>query len=181
MKESTWEVHISRITEEGLDIFPELGEEWFRAWQEEDPGLEFAGPGRITGKVHLEKHGREILLRGHLEGNLTLTCSRCLDPYTAPVVADFTLLLEPGPEPAVPEEELTAEALDLDFYQEEVVDLERYLREQIILMVPLKPLCAETCKGICPRCGADLNRAPCRCQAEKTESPLAAALAKLKK
>jgi uncharacterized protein len=97
------------------------------------------------------------------------------------VAADFDLLLEPGPEPVIPEEELTAEELDLDFYQGDVIDLEKYLREQILLMVPLKPLCAETCKGLCPRCGADLNHEPCRCEAEQTTSPLAAALAKLKK
>ncbi len=180
MKESPWEINISRITEDGLDLIPELGEEWFRSWQEEDPGLEFTGPGAISGTVHMEKHGREILLRGHLEGTLALSCSRCLEGYNAPVAADFDLLLEPGPEPVVPEVELTADELDLDFYQGEVVDLEKYLREQILLMMPLKPLCAETCRGICPRCGAELNHEPCRCKEEQTLSPLAAALAKLK-
>jgi uncharacterized protein len=180
MKASPWEIEISRITEDGLDFAPELGEAWFRHWQEEVPGLEFTGPGAIHGAVHLEKHGREILFRGHLEGTLPLSCSRCLEAYEAPVAADFDILLEPGPEPAVPEEELSADELDVDFYQGDVIDLEKYFREQILLMVPLKPLCAETCKGICPGCGADLNREPCRCQAEETQSPLAAALAKLK-
>lgn len=180
MKETPWEIEISRITQDGLDFASELGEAWFGRWTEEVPDLEFAGPGAIRGTVHLEKHGREILLRGRLEGTLPLSCSRCLETYDAPVAADFDLLLEPGPEPAVPEEELSADELDVDFYQGEVIDLEKHFREQILLMIPLKPLCAETCKGICPRCGADLNHEPCRCQAEKTQSPLAAALAKLK-
>lgn len=181
MKESPGEINIARIREEGLDLVLELGADWFHLWQEEVPGLEFTGPGAISGTVHLEKHGREILLRGHLEGTLPLSCSRCLAAYDAPVAADFDLLLEPGPEPAVSEEELTAEELDLDFYQGDVVDLEKYLREQILLMLPLKPLCAETCQGLCPRCGADLNHEPCHCQEEQTQSALAAALAKLKK
>jgi DUF177 domain-containing protein len=180
MQESPWEIDVSRITEDGLDLALELGDAWFRHWQEEVPGLEFTGPGAISGTVHLEKHGREILVRGHLEGTLPLSCSRCLETYDAPVDADFDLLLEPGPEPSVLEEELIADDLDLDFYEGDTIDLERYLREQILLMVPLKPLCAETCKGICPRCGVDLNHEPCRCQAEETLSPLAAALAKLK-
>jgi uncharacterized protein len=181
MKESPWEIHIADIKEEGLDVAFDLPADWFSRWQEEVPGLEFNEAGDISGNIHMEKHGREILLRGHLEGSLPLSCSRCLAAYDAPVAADFDLLLEPGPEPVIPEEELTAEELDLDFYQGDVIDLEKYLREQILLMVPLKPLCAETCKGLCPRCGADLNHEPCRCEAEQTTSPLAAALAKLKK
>jgi uncharacterized protein len=180
MRESPFEIEISRITEEGLDFAPKLGEAWFRHWREQVPDLEFTGPGAISGVVHLEKHGREILLRGHLEGTLPLSCSRCLEAYDAPVAADFDLLLEPGPESPAPEEELTAGELDVDYYQGDVIDLERYFREQILLMIPLKPLCAESCKGICPRCGADLNHEPCRCQAEETQSPLAVALAKLK-
>jgi uncharacterized protein len=180
MKEAPWEINIANIPAEGLDLLPVLGEDWFHRWQEEVPGLEFTGPGAISGRIHLEKLGRKILLRGHLEGILSLRCSRCLEAYDAPVAADFDLLLEPGPEPVVPEEELTAADLDLDFYQGDVIDLERHFREQILLMVPLKPLCADTCRGICPRCGADLNREPCHCEAEETMSPLAAALAKLK-
>jgi uncharacterized protein len=181
MKESPWEINIANIKEEGLDLALDLESDWFNRWQEEVPGLEFTGPGAISGNIHLEKHGQKILLRGHLEGTLPLTCSRCLAAYDEEVAADFDLLLEPGPEPVIPEEELSAEELDLDFYHGDVVDLEKYLREQILLMLPLKPLCAETCKGLCPRCGADLNYEPCHCEKEETLSPLAAALAKLKK
>jgi uncharacterized protein len=53
------------------------------------------------------------------------------------------------------------------------VNLESILREQVLLTLPLKPLCSETCKGICPRCGADLNREPCQCPAEDSASPFA--------
>jgi uncharacterized protein len=180
MKRRPWQIDVGAITEAGLDVPLELGQDWFARWQEEDSGLEFAGPGALTGSVYVEKHGRDILLRGHLEGRLELHCSRCLTPYAAPVAADFDLLLAPGPEPAsAGEEELSAADLDLDYYSGEVVDLESLIREQVILLLPLKPLCAESCKGLCPRCGADLNREPCTCQEVKSESPFAA-LAKLK-
>ncbi len=180
MKVRPLKIDVGAISEAGLDLPLELGEGWFARWQEEDPDLEFAGPGSLTATVHLEKHGRDILLRGHLKGELRLTCSRCLTPYAAPVTADFDLLLVPGPElTAAAEEELTPADLDLDFYSGEVVDLESLLREQIILLIPLKPICAEDCKGLCPRCGADLNRESCNCQEVKAESPLAV-LAKLK-
>lgn len=179
MKPRPLKIQIAAIPPEGLEVSLELGEDWFRRWQEEDQGLEFAAPGNITGLIHLERHGRDVLFRGRLEGELKLPCSRCLAVYAAPVQTDFDLLLVPGPEPTTAEEELSSPDLDLDYYAGEVIDLESIIREQIILLIPLKPLCRETCQGLCPRCGADLNREPCTCKEIKAESPLAA-LAKLK-
>jgi uncharacterized protein len=175
----TFQIPLNSIPETGKELHLELGEDWFAGWQEEDPGLEF-GSGEITGTVRLEKHGRDILVRGGLSGALQLTCSRCLESFQAPTAADFDLLLVPSPETAMAlGEELIPEDLDVDFYSGEVVDLESLLKEQIILMVPLKPLCAEDCRGLCPRCGANLNRESCGCLEVKPAGPLAG-LAKLK-
>jgi uncharacterized protein len=173
------QIAVKAIPETGLERAIDLGPEWFARWRTEDPELEFAG-GRITGTVLLAKHGRDILVRGHLAGHLDLACSRCLEAFAAPVDADFDLLLVPGPEAVTGEdEELSQPDLDLDYYTGEAVDLERLLQEQIILMTPLKPLCTEACKGLCPRCGANLNRETCQCQPEAANSPFAS-LAKLK-
>uniref|UniRef100_A0A7V4LBY3 formate--tetrahydrofolate ligase n=1 Tax=Desulfobacca acetoxidans TaxID=60893 RepID=A0A7V4LBY3_9BACT len=75
--------------------------------------------------------------------------------------------------------EITAADLDVDFYTGDVVEVEIFLREQVLLALPLKPLCAETCRGLCPRCGADLNQETCHCAAEDSASPWSA-LKKLK-
>ncbi len=180
----TLQISIKSIPETGKDLSLDLGQEWFDRWREEDPGLEFS-QGAIRGTVSLAKHGHDILVRGHLEGRLGLACGRCLEPFDAPLTADFDLLLVPAPGAAAPgasapeEEELSTAELDLDFYAGETVDLEAIIREQIILMVPLKPLCQEDCRGLCPLCGANLNRETCSCQAEKSDSPFAV-LAKLK-
>lgn len=157
-------VSIPSIPSEGLEIDLELGDNWFARWREEDPELEFTS-GSLNGAVRLEKHGREILVRGRVQGHLQLACSRCLENFEAPVAGDFDLLLMPGPGGAAAEsEELSAADLDVDYYTGEVVDLETILREQVILLVPLKPLCTEDCKGICPRCGAVLNWEECTCK-----------------
>jgi uncharacterized protein len=166
------QVPLNSIPETGREIHLDLGPEWFGRWREEDPGLEF-DTGQVSGTVRLEKHGRDVLVRGKLTGELSLTCSRCLEPFEAKVEVDFDLLLLPRPEQAASREELTPEDLDLDFYSGEVVDLESLLKEQIVLMVPLKPLCAEDCRGLCPRCGADLNRESCGCPEVKAAGPLA--------
>jgi uncharacterized protein len=112
---------------------------------------------------------------------MELACGRCLESFAAPAAIDFDLLLVPGPPTAdAADEELSLTDLDLDYYTgEKTVDLESLLREQIILMMPLKPLCDETCKGLCPRCGANLNRETCTCQTGAVNSPFAR-LAKLK-
>jgi uncharacterized protein len=175
----TLKIALNAIPETGKDLSLDLGAEWFGRWREEDPALEFS-EAALKASVTLARHGRDVLVRGHFSGSLKLGCGRCLEPFTAPVAADFDLLLVPGPQAAGPEEvELAAADLDRDFYTDEVVDLESILREQIILALPLKPLCAETCQGLCPRCGANRNQEACNCPPEKPASPLAE-LAKLK-
>lgn len=179
MKTRSLQIAIKAIPETGKEVAIDLGPEWFALWRTEDPGLEFAG-ARITGTVNLSKHGNDILVRGHLAGYLDLACSRCLTSFTHPVAADFDLLLVPGPGAAAAEdEELSAADLDLDYYTGEEVDLESLLKEQIILLIPFKPLCDETCKGLCPQCGANLNRETCQCRPQAVNSPFAG-LAKLK-
>jgi len=173
-------VSVAGIPETGLELTLDLGADWFEDWQREDPHLEFVSPGSLTAALRLDRHGRDFLLRGRLEGEIHLSCSRCLEPLACPVAADFDILLVPGPEPVSSEDkDLTAEELDLDHFSGEVIDLEGILREQIILQIPIKALCAETCLGLCPHCGANRNREPCACQEKKSSSPLAA-LVKLK-
>jgi uncharacterized protein len=174
MHASALQINIARLREDGLDLQLNLSEDWFARWQEEDPALEFSGPGHLAVWVHLERHGRDILVRGRFEGTVNLSCSRCLISFSQPLEADFDVLLAPGPEHVTEEvEELTRADLDRDFYTGETVNLESILREQVLLTLPLKPLCRETCKGICPHCGTDLNQETCQCPGENSTSPFA--------
>ena len=59
--------------------------------------------------------------------------------------------------------EVKSEELDLDFYSGEELDLLDLIKEQIELNLPMKPLCDDACKGICPKCGTDLNVKSCTC------------------
>ena len=179
MQPKALQIAIKSIPDTGLEIAVDLGPEWFARWRAADPGLEFAD-ARITGGVHLSKHGHDLLVRGSLAGPMELACGRCLESFAAPAAIDFDLLLVPGPpSAAAADEELSPTDLDLDYYTGEIVDLERLVREQIILMMPLKPLCDETCKGLCPHCGANLKRETCVCKTGNVNSPFAL-LAKLK-
>jgi uncharacterized protein len=178
MKTRSLQIALQSIPETGKDVAIDLGPEWFAQWRVDDPDLEFTAI-RITGAVNLTKHGHDILVRGNLSGHLDLACSRCLKSFTQPVAADFDLLLVPAPSTVAAEEELSPSDLDLDYYTGEIVDLETILKEQIILMMPVKPLCEEACKGLCPQCGANLNQQTCQCRPQAANTPFAE-LAKLK-
>jgi uncharacterized protein len=77
------------------------------------------------------------------------------------------------------EEELSPEDLEYGFYQDDVIDLDGLLFEQIVLQIPIKILCTDTCKGLCPHCGININMASCSCHAEFIDERLAV-LKKLK-
>ena len=63
--------------------------------------------------------------------------------------------------------------LEVRFYEEPHVDLAELAGEQFGLVVPMKPLCADSCRGMCPRCGVNLNQGTCSCPPE-TDDRLAA-------
>ena len=95
-KQPDFTVSIERITWEGLDVPVSLEADWFAYWIKEQPELDFSVAQPITGTIHLERHDDNILVRGHLQGELNFTCSRCLDVFAAPLAADFDLLLKIG-------------------------------------------------------------------------------------
>jgi uncharacterized protein len=106
--------------------------------------------------------GADVLVRGRLNGTVRLACRRCLREIEQPLEEEVTWLFRAGLSPAEAETEgvyaLPAKARE--------IDLAPAVREQILLAVPLYPLCSESCRGLCPRCGADLNQGPCSCGEE---------------
>jgi uncharacterized protein len=173
-------VPLEQINWEGIDLPVSLDSEWFEHWLKEQPGLDFSLEKPIIGAVRLERHDNSILVRGRLQGELIYTCSRCLDTFGGPLSTSFDVLLKAG-QPPVPDQEveLSAGELDEDFFLGDEIELDGLLREQIILALPLKPLCGEECLGLCRQCGANLNREPCSCAPPAFHSSFAA-LEKLK-
>jgi uncharacterized protein len=87
----------------------------------------------------------ELLVRGRVEADVSFACSRCADVFRA-TVSDpvFESVTE------VPDKNTS-------------VDLTQDIRESIILTFPSHPLCKPTCRGLCPRCGVNLNMGDCGC------------------
>jgi uncharacterized protein len=141
------------------------------------PGESFrlVAPVTMSFDVDRQEAGR-YRVAGRLTGEIELTCSRCLEPFTMPVVADFDLRYVPRTENAGEgEKEVEEDDLATAFYENDAIDLSHLVMEQFQLAVPMKPLCVEACKGLCPQCGTNLNTGSCDCS-QKWDDPRFAAL-----
>lgn len=113
---------------------------------------------------------------GRAVTRLELQCGRCLDSFEVPVDANFELRYIPAVHnTGEGEREIAEDDLTTAFYREGSLDVIEMLREQFQLALPMKPLCAEACRGLCPECGANLNRTDCGCS-PKWEDPRLAPL-----
>jgi uncharacterized protein len=115
---------------------------------------------------------RDLFFDGTVEGRVTATCARCLEPFPARVSQAFSLVLSPETELAR-ELELGAGDLTQSFYSGPEVDLTPLVYEQAMLALPTRPLCAEECRGLCPTCGANRNTERCGCPEEGGDPRLA--------
>lgn len=146
---------ISDIPDEGLDI--DIDEKI----DSEYPRL--LSPVKTT--IHVDKIGDEILLRGSISADVGLKCSRCLRDFEREMQIDVDVVYHSLSELKGEEKyEIKEDELDTGFYLEGEIDLDELLLEQIILNIPMKPLCSESCKGLCPKCGRDLNIEDCECE-----------------
>ncbi len=135
-------------------------------------------PLATEGRADLveEHHGKhkvvqDIRLKGKLETSLEVACARCLDPVVLPVQRSFDLLYRPlGTDAGHEELSVTDAEAEIGYYQGDGLMLEDTRREQVLLSVPLKALCREDCKGLCPHCGKNLNESACTC-ADQLEDP----------
>ncbi len=146
----------------------------------EDEAYRVESPVRLA--FDIDKDGEQFRLAGGVTATLGLACGRCLEGYPFPVDASFDVLYLPHTE-NVGEGEVEVEDDDLAtaYYRDEQIDLAQLVREQFYLAIPMKPLCREGCKGLCPHCGTDLNTSSCNCAAEWTDPRLAGLQALLDK
>jgi uncharacterized protein len=141
-------------------------------WQREgDPGAVQGLDTPLTFQATIYRAGEKYVLDGQLQGELRLSCDRCLDAYRFEMRSTFRLFLTmPEHERTEEEIELSGEDMMTDFITGEEVDVEEIIREQVFLSLPMKSLCRPTCAGLCPKCGANLNKGPCGCQRETVPS-----------
>jgi uncharacterized protein len=119
------------------------------------------------------KFGEKVILKGRVSSTLSLVCSRCLETFHYPLYSNFILDYFPQEQEILEEEkELEEQELNTSFYTNNKIDLLVIVKEQVFLSIPIKPLCTSQCKGLCPDCGCNLNRAHCTCFTERIDNRL---------
>jgi uncharacterized protein len=155
-----------------------------RTFQPEEMGVgaeayRVATPVDLAFDVHKDKESFRLV--GQVRAELELSCGRCLEPFRLPVDASFDVRFLPATEVAAEgEREVAEEDLDTSYYENGQIDLNELVREQFYLALPMKPLCREDCRGLCPQCGTNLNSGTCDCAPGWTD-PRLAPLEELKK
>jgi uncharacterized protein len=146
----------------------------------EEEGARLLSDAAVEGGA--TRKGEQVRLRGTIRTEVELLCDRCAAPESTPLAVEFDTSFIPREVEAVKADsvELQAEDLILSAYEGDAVDLDELVREQILLALPSRHLCREDCKGLCQKCGADLNRNPCSCEQGEVD-PRWAALADLKR
>ncbi len=161
-------LHYSDIPEGGLHI----------AFRGEEAGWEglkdFSVEEGPSGDVLVRKRGRNVVIEGKVRATLGFECSRCLERFSYPVEAVVRQVLHPSGEGKVAAREIELNSSDLEegTYDEEDIPVKGVVVEHLLLSLPMRPLCDEDCKGLCPICGANRNAADCGCHEGTTGSPL---------
>jgi uncharacterized protein len=163
-------IDVTQIPPEGLHIaLPEaeldLGD---------SPGI-WEGPAMVRATLHVGRSGRGLLIEGTYAGGVSLVCGRCLEHFPFATEDRFDLYCEVDlPGQGGDDRALRPEELDVTCLEGGRLDTDLLLRENLLLSLPVQPLCGTDCLGLCPQCGANLNQGPCGCGVTPTDPRLQA-------
>jgi len=136
------------------------------------------GPLVFNGEI--QRTERKGHLSGAVEGDVSIDCTRCLEPIERHLMLPFrAIFVDPGDEEVKADVEISDEALDESIVAGGRIDLAEVVREQVLLAMPEQAFCREGCRGLCPKCGSNLNLIDCKCADDEID-PRWAALKNLK-
>jgi uncharacterized protein len=156
------------ISEHGVHLKPDA-----LSWLPDDLAKR---EGPVSAKLFLIKKGEhKIEIQGRLQGLLRLSCDRCLAEYVYTVDDPFQLIAEVADEQhwCMQHLEGCAEDLETVLFDEPCIDINDLLRQQLLLALPEKQLCRDSCQGLCCECGINLNLGNCTCARKPKDSPFA--------
>lgn len=129
---------------------------------------EGAWPEAIRIGLSLDKAGEQVTVRGIVRTAARLECVRCLKTFDLAVETDLVVYADrAGTSRHVVEEDDLERDDYMKFHDGRMLDVGEEVREALLLEIPMAPHCREDCRGLCPRCGADLNEGPCGCGADR--------------
>ncbi|MFH1045377.1 MAG: DUF177 domain-containing protein [Candidatus Omnitrophota bacterium] len=132
-------IPVDHIPDSGLEIQEDLRPGELNVNR---PDIAFSQAVNLSGRITkgLNTFGVDLKIKATMQ----LTCNRCLDEFTLPLEKKIHL--------------------DLPMADLKIIDLDEQVHDEIMLGFPLKPLCCKDCRGLCPRCGQNLNEGKCKCK-----------------
>jgi len=165
---------INEIGAEGLSLNVAVAADWVAA---ACPDIDARpGPKGLALVGRIEKMGEDYLLRANLRGELESTCARCLEPAQVPVNVPLAVTFVSSEADKTDDDEDP----DLIALKGGEIDVGDEIRDEILLALPINPVCKEACRGLCPVCGGNLNVTACGCKTEVAPAAAFAALGKVK-
>ncbi len=124
----------------------------------------------VQGEATLTRTNLGILVKGTLNTEVEITCSRCLNLFSYPLTLNieeeyFPIIDASSGAPLSRPEEPGSFTID----EHHVIDLTEAMRQYALLAIPMKQLCREDCAGLCPGCGHNLNLGICDCPPQETD------------
>ena len=176
-------INIIDIPEDGMNLeVSAQADPWFQAVVVESFGGDYLKGAEAKLDVHLIRTGKNVQLTGGVLIDLKPACGRCLENFDRRLEVPLHINLAPRKDLSFGEDEekeLEPDDVNFSFYNGEEIDLDQIVREMTLLEIPLRYLCSEDCKGLCPQCGKNLNQETCSCKVKPVDSRFAA-LQKLK-
>lgn len=153
-------VRLSDIGNEGLHILTFRKPEWLTNIPDLVRGMyDTHLSSNIVFDLRLVKILKEVNVCGTIQFSIESLCARCIGNVELPLSPQVNLVLTP-----VSTTQERDEDIDCETYKGEEFDLGNYLRDIIAMCLPVKVLCSEDCKGLCPNCGVNLNLIICSCK-----------------
>jgi uncharacterized protein len=115
--------------------------------------------------------GADLIFEGQAEAKAVAPCSRCLEEYVMPLVADFRVAL-----PVAGFSDGAEDGLEAVFVGHDEIDVAPIVHDQLLLSLPTQLVCSESCRGLCPGCGANRNTTSCACVQQEVSKPRLAVL-----
>jgi uncharacterized protein len=154
-----------QIPEEGMNVDFSIPLSVMRSGLRKDEEAFALFDADVACRLRLEMHDRDVFVSGEVDASLHPLCARCGEPFVKPVLVPLVLTCSPakGLHGADSYQESDE---GLVFYRDEKLDLTEIVREQMFLALPMIHLCGPGCRGLCPKCGGNLNKNECTCKAK---------------
>ena len=158
----------SHVTRDSFDISSDAGELGVHS-------DDFELHDTVNVSCSYSRNGDVIRFDGSVTASVCMQCSRCLDEFDREYTGDFSFVarqLRKGESVAeFPEYDNDDDETRLIYvgHEENAIDITEFVRDALILSIPLKHLCSESCRGLCSVCGANLNEETCSCSSTHTD------------